>query len=41
MFDASAEFYDTIYGAFKDYTAEATKIANMLGSPYVEDRINA
>jgi SAM-dependent methyltransferase len=30
MFDASAEFYDTIYGAFKDYKAEATKIANLL-----------
>src|SRR5580692_3568612 len=30
MFDASAEFYDTIYGTFKDYNAEATKIANLL-----------
>jgi SAM-dependent methyltransferase len=30
MFDASAEFYDTIYGTFKDYTAEAAKIANLL-----------
>jgi SAM-dependent methyltransferase len=30
VFDASAEFYDTIYGAFKDYDAEATKIANLL-----------
>ena len=30
MFDASAEFYDTIYGVFKDYNAEATKIANLV-----------
>jgi SAM-dependent methyltransferase len=30
VFDASAEFYDTIYGAFKDYTTEATKIADLL-----------
>jgi SAM-dependent methyltransferase len=30
MFDASAELYDTIYGSFKDYNAEATKIANLL-----------
>lgn len=30
MFDASAEFYDTIYGTFKDYDAEVTKIANLL-----------
>jgi SAM-dependent methyltransferase len=30
MFDASAQFYDTIYGVFKDYNTEVMKIANLL-----------
>ena len=30
MFSASAELYDTIYGAFKDYRAEAAAIATLL-----------
>jgi SAM-dependent methyltransferase len=30
MFDTSAEFYDAIYGAFKDYRAEADAIAGRL-----------
>ena len=30
MFSASAEFYDLIYSAFKDYEAEAAQIANLL-----------
>jgi SAM-dependent methyltransferase len=30
MFNASAEFYDLIYSAFKDYAAEARQIAELL-----------
>jgi SAM-dependent methyltransferase len=30
MFTASAEFYDAIYGAFKNYAAEASAIADVL-----------
>jgi SAM-dependent methyltransferase len=30
MFDASAEYYDLIYGSFKDYAREATQIAGVL-----------
>ena len=30
MFDASAEYYDLIYGSFKDYPREAAQIAGLL-----------
>jgi SAM-dependent methyltransferase len=30
MFEASADFYDAIYGAFKDYRAEAAAVARRL-----------
>ena len=30
MFDASAEYYDLIYSAFKDYAREVSQIANLL-----------
>ena len=30
MFSASAEFYDLIYSAFKDYIGEAEQIAGLL-----------
>ena len=30
MFSNSAEFYDAIYGKFKDYPAEAKKIADLI-----------
>src|SRR5512144_2010387 len=30
MFTASAELYDLIYGAFKDYAAETTQVAELL-----------
>ncbi len=30
MFSASAEYYDLIYSAFKDYQAEATQLAGLL-----------
>src|SRR6266508_1481571 len=30
MFNASAEFYDQIYSTFKDYDAEAVRIASLL-----------
>lgn len=30
MFNAAAEYYDLIYGAFKDYAAEATLVASLL-----------
>jgi SAM-dependent methyltransferase len=30
MFNASAEYYDVIYGAFKDYAAEAAQISSLL-----------
>ena len=30
MFTASAEFYDTIYSTFKDYSGEAAQIADLL-----------
>jgi SAM-dependent methyltransferase len=30
MFNASAEYYDAIYAAFKDYAAEVTKVSSLL-----------
>jgi SAM-dependent methyltransferase len=30
MFSASAEYYDLIYGAFKDYAAEVAQVASLL-----------
>ena len=30
MFDASAEYFDLIYGSFKDYPREAAQIASLL-----------
>jgi SAM-dependent methyltransferase len=30
MFNASAEYYDVIYGAFKDYAAEVAQVASLL-----------
>lgn len=30
MFNASAEFYDVIYGAFKDYAAEVAQVTSLL-----------
>ena len=30
MFSVSAEYYDVIYGAFKDYAAEAAQVTNQL-----------
>jgi len=30
MFSKAPEFYDAIYGAFKDYDAEAERVAQLL-----------
>jgi SAM-dependent methyltransferase len=38
MFTASAEFYDAIYGAFKDYLAEAAAIAAVLKNAHPNAR---